>query len=96
MVKIANIGYGKFIHSEQEYLPIEYGQEFSNYVVKPNTLLMTLTRPITNNTMKVCIYPDNTKEGLLNQRVAMIPILGLRWIIDICSTSCSHLFFEIK
>jgi type I restriction enzyme S subunit len=72
VVKIANIGYSKFIFQNQEYLPNEYQKEFTKYIVNPNTILMALTRPITNNTLKVCIYPKDTKTGLLNQRVAMI------------------------
>ncbi len=72
VIKISNVSYGKFVWKNQQYLPTNFLKEFSNFLVRPNSLLMALTRPITNNTLKVCFYPENAENGLLNQRVAMI------------------------
>lgn len=71
-VKISNIQYGYFEIKNQEYLPKEFFSEYDRFVVKNNDLLMALTRPITNNTLKVCRYPKDLESGLLNQRVCKI------------------------
>lgn len=68
-VKISNIQYGKFEEKNQEYLPREFIDQHPHYIVNPKDLLMALTRPITNNTLKVCRYPETLKPALLNQRV---------------------------
>jgi type I restriction enzyme S subunit len=44
----------------------------------PNSILLALTRPITNDTLKVCLYPSDTETGILNQRVAIIN--PIRWL----------------
>lgn len=72
VIKIANIGYGEYISEKNEYLPQEFKERYKKFVVKPDTILLALTRPITNNTVKVCRYPPLEKHGLLNQRVAMV------------------------
>lgn len=72
VVKIGNIGYSEFLWQDQEYLSQRFSEDFSQYLVKPNAILMALTRPITNDTLKVCMYPKDAKVGLLNQRVAML------------------------
>ncbi|WP_190944552.1 restriction endonuclease subunit S [Nostoc flagelliforme] len=71
-IKIANISYGKFLWKQQEYLPKEFLEKYWEFQVLPKTLLIALTRPITNNTVKVCFYPEDAPIGLLNQRVALI------------------------
>ena len=72
VVKIANVGYGEFLWKQQQYLPSEFTQKHSEYRVFPDTVLLALTRPITNNTVKACLYPSSASVGLLNQRVAML------------------------
>jgi len=72
VVKIGNIGYSEFVDQGGEYLPFTFINQFREYVVESDTILMALTRPITKNTLKVCVYPKDAKTGLLNQRVAMI------------------------
>lgn len=67
-IKISNIQYGVFETKNQQYLPLVFLEKYSRFKVESSDLLMTLTRPITNNTLKVCRYPDNAETGLLNQR----------------------------
>lgn len=69
-IKISNIQYGQFEVKNQQFLPIEYLRIYKNFVVCEGDLLMALTRPITNDTLKVCRYPAGQPIGLLNQRVA--------------------------
>lgn len=71
-IKIANIGYGKFVWKQQEYLPPDFVKCYVNFSVFPSSVLIALTRPITDNTVKACMYPTDAPVGLLNQRVAML------------------------
>ncbi|WP_338353223.1 restriction endonuclease subunit S, partial [Thalassolituus oleivorans] len=69
-IKISNVQYGQFEVKNQQFLPIEYLKTYKNFVVNEGDVLMALTRPITNDTLKVCRYPSDQPTGLLNQRVA--------------------------
>jgi type I restriction enzyme S subunit len=71
-IKIANVSYGEFLWKQQEYLPTSFLEKYVEFQVVPQDLLIALTRPITNNTVKVCLYPEDAPVGLLNQRVAVI------------------------
>jgi len=71
-IKISNVQYGEFIEKNQEYLAERFLNESPSFQVHPGTLLMALTRPITNETLKVCFYPTTAKTALLNQRVCKI------------------------
>jgi type I restriction enzyme S subunit len=71
-IKISNIGYGDFLWKNQEFLPEDFPEKFPDFLVYPSDLLIALTRPITNDTVKICLYPDDAPIGLLNQRVAKI------------------------
>ena len=72
VVKIANVSYGKFVWKQQEYLPESFLDANPNFHVNSGDTLLALTRPITENRLKACVYPDNTPPALLNQRVAML------------------------
>ena len=77
-IKISNISYGEFLWKQQEFLPVGFIKECQDFLVCPKDILLALTRPITNNTVKVCKYPIDAPKGLLNQRVAIIkPYRGL-------------------
>ena len=71
-IKIANVGYSEFLWKDQEYLPQSFLSKYQSFVVRPGDLLLALTRPITNGTVKVCRYPDDAPLALLNQRVAVL------------------------
>ncbi len=74
VVKISNIGYGKYVNKNQKYLPMTYLKRYPSFVIQPKMILMALTRPITNNTLKICEYPENSSPALLNQRVCTFKI----------------------
>ena len=74
IVKIANIGYGEFHWKDQEYLPSSFLESQKAFAIQPRDLLMALTRPITNGTLKVCLYPHDGPLALLNQRVAVLRV----------------------
>ncbi|TQP23949.1 specificity determinant for hsdM and hsdR [Vibrio cholerae] len=69
VVKISNVQYGKFEVKNQQFLPSSFLDGHKKYLIVEDDLLMALTRPITNGTLKVCRYPVNQTDGLLNQRV---------------------------
>jgi len=71
-IKISNIGYGDFLWKNQEFLPEDFLKKYSDFIVSPKDLLIALTRPITNDTVKICLYPTDAPIGLLNQRVATL------------------------
>jgi type I restriction enzyme, S subunit len=72
VIKIANVGYSSFEFKAQQFLPRTFLNEQKNFKIVSGDLLIALTRPITNNTTKVCKYPLNSEPALLNQRVASI------------------------
>lgn len=72
VIKIANVSHGEFTWKQQEYLQNYFLNNYVNFQVTPNTLLLALTRPITDNNVKACLYPLNAPIGLLNQRVAAL------------------------
>jgi type I restriction enzyme S subunit len=71
-IKIANVGFGKYLTKDQDYLPSAFEGMYAGFSVKPHDLLLALTRPITANTLKVCAYPEGSRPALLNQRVAIL------------------------
>lgn len=72
VVKISNVQYCEYVEKNQEYLPSQYLNDYSEYNVSDDDLLIALTRPITNGKLKICRYPKNRNQGLLNQRVAKL------------------------
>jgi type I restriction enzyme S subunit len=72
VVKIANVGYGEFVWKDQQYLPDTFLTRYAAFEVRPGDLLLALTRPVTEGTLKVCRYPDEAPPALLNQRVALL------------------------
>lgn len=70
-IKISNVQYGEFLEKNQQYLPDDYLERYKAFLVESGNVLMALTRPITNDTLKVCRYPKGNPVGLLNQRVCM-------------------------
>lgn len=77
VIKIGNIGYSEFHWKDQQFLPKEFISSNSDFLIEHDDLLIALTRPITNNTTKVCRYPDKQRAALLNQRVASIKDIGI-------------------
>lgn len=72
VVKISNVQYGEFEIKNQEFLPSEFLAKHARFVVTEGDLLLALTRPVTNNQLKVCSYPSGFGDALLNQRVCKL------------------------
>jgi len=72
-ITISNIGHGFFIDTKERFLPTSFAKKYPQFIVRPDCILLSLTRPFTdNNTLKVCRFPTNQQNSLLNQRVAMM------------------------
>ena len=71
-IKIANVSYGRFLWKQQEYLPDGFVDKYIDFQVQPGEILLALTRPITADTVKACVYPLDAPIALLNQRVASL------------------------
>lgn len=73
VIKITNAGVGEFIKTD-EYLPAQYGNEYTSFRVFENDLILALTRPYISSGLKISRCPAEYDGALLNQRVASIRI----------------------
>ncbi|GIN27217.1 MULTISPECIES: restriction endonuclease subunit S [Bacillus] len=71
-LKIANVGFGKIEWSNLDFLPNEFLEEYSKYLLRENDIVMALTRPILNGKLKIAKVRKEDTPSLLNQRVAKI------------------------
>ncbi|OJS99305.1 restriction endonuclease subunit S [Marinobacter nauticus] len=71
VIKITNVGVGELVET-QDFLPPEFANEYSKYVVLAGDLILALTRPYISTGLKVAVCPDTYNQSLLNQRVAAI------------------------
>jgi hypothetical protein len=69
---IKNIQNGYIDWGNTSYLPIRFLQEYSDFVLYENDLVLALTRPITNDLLKVSRVDSFSNKSLLNQRNAKI------------------------
>jgi len=72
VIKIANISYGSYLDESPNFLPRTFLQEFRRFQIHAGDILLAPTRPITNNQVKTCLYPQDLPIALLNQRVAKL------------------------
>jgi type I restriction enzyme S subunit len=72
VVKIANVSYGSYLDDSPSFLLSSFLPEFRRFQIQPGDILLALTRPITNNQVKACLYPQDLPNALLNQRVAKL------------------------
>ncbi|MCA1321975.1 restriction endonuclease subunit S [Bacillus tianshenii] len=68
-IKIANVGMGKISWKEKSYLPTNFEEEYSDYVLKSNDIVMAMTRPVLRNETKISRIERSDTPSLLNQRV---------------------------
>lgn len=69
---IKNIQNGNIDWSTTSYLPEKYLTEYPSFVLKQNDIVMALTRPVTNDLLKVAVIDQLSDNSLLNQRNAKI------------------------
>ncbi|MDR3063012.1 MAG: restriction endonuclease subunit S [Methanobrevibacter sp.] len=71
-LKIANIGINKIKTLEMSFLPKNFKNQYQNYILKKEDVVLALTRPILNHKLKIAIVDDCFNDSLLNQRVGKI------------------------
>ena len=71
-LKIADVGIQKMNPSNPSFLPKQYLQTYSNFIVKKDDYVVALTRPILNGELKISQVGDFYDNALLNQRVAKL------------------------
>jgi len=71
VIKISNVGVGQ-IEPTEDFLPNEFANDYSQYLVSNNDLVIALTRPYISSGLKVSICNEMYNGSLLNQRVAAI------------------------
>ena len=71
-LKIANVGLNKIKWDADSYLPKSLADNFKDYLLNVNDVVMALTRPLLNDKLKVARLKDNDLPALLNQRVAKL------------------------
>ena len=71
-LKIADVGIQKMTPKNPSYLPLEYLDKYSQFIVSKNDYVIALTRPILNKKLKIAKVGELYDGALLNQRVAKI------------------------
>ncbi|WP_323659237.1 restriction endonuclease subunit S [Aliarcobacter butzleri] len=68
-LKIANVGIQEIKWEQNSYLPINFIEDYSKFLLQTNDIVLAMTRPILNNKLKIAKINDNDLPALLNQRV---------------------------
>ena len=72
LTKIANVDFNCMSKDNLSFLPKEYLNKYSKFILNRNDIVIALTRPILNNNLKIAIVDDFFDKSLLNQRVGKI------------------------
>lgn len=71
-LKIANVSFRKVDWSAKSYLPQDYLQKYSDYVLKQGDIVIAMTRPLLGNNLKIAKILECDENCLLNQRVGKL------------------------
>ncbi len=71
-IKITNVGVKAFVEEENNFLPENFKDIYSEVRVKEGDIVIALTRTIISSGLKVAIVPKNYDGALVNQRVAAL------------------------
>lgn len=70
-----SINHGNVESNHWNYLPNHFLENYSNFVLKTNDIVIGLNRPITNNELKIAKIPNYLDGSLLYQRAGKIDFL---------------------
>ena len=94
-LKIANVSIQQMNHDNPSYLPAEFSEEYSRFVVTQDDFVMALTRPILGKQLKIARVDSVFDGALLNQRVGkLITSLNSTFVYYLLQTS--HLISSIS
>lgn len=71
-LKIANVTFGKIDWQVKSYLPCSYLEEYKDYILKENDIVLAMTRPLLGNNLKIAKILKMDANSLLNQRVGRL------------------------
>jgi len=71
-LKIANVGFGKVEWDTVDYLPYQFENEYTKFLLSEGDIVMALTRPILGEKLKIAKVDADDAPALLNQRVAKL------------------------
>lgn len=76
LLQISNVALNKLNWDVKNYLPLEFEEKYSNFLMEKDDIVMALTRPIIQSlgNVKTCIVNDSDLPCLLNQRVGKIKV----------------------
>lgn len=75
LLRIDNISHGKICWESIAFLPYQYKEKFSNFIIHENDILVALNRPITQGKLKIAILNRSDSPCILYQRVGKIVFL---------------------
>lgn len=71
-LKISNVGKNKIEWNDESYLPKEFGEEYSAFLLNEGVYVLALTRPILGRDLKIAQLSAVDAPCLLNQRVGKV------------------------
>lgn len=71
-VKIADVGINEINHESSSFLPEEYKEKHSKYLLREGDYIVALTRPILDGKLKIARVDKVLDGSLLNQRVGKL------------------------
>jgi type I restriction enzyme, S subunit len=71
-LKIANVSFEKIIWKEISFLPYPYLDNYSNFALKIDDLVIAMTRPLIRDKLKIAKIKKKDVPSLLNQRVGKL------------------------
>ena len=71
-LKIADVSIQKMNHENPSFLPFDFIESYSKFLLKKGDYVMALTRPILNGKLKISIVDETFHNSLLNQRVGKL------------------------
>jgi type I restriction enzyme S subunit len=71
-VKIADVGINEINHDSTSYLPDDYREKYSKFLLREGDYVVALTRPILGGKLKIAKIDKALDRSLLNQRVGKL------------------------
>lgn len=71
-LKITNVGIGGLTWETCSFLPIQFLEDYKEYIVSKGDIVVAMTRPLLNMKLKIVKLTNNSDLALLNQRVGKL------------------------
>ncbi|WP_172972772.1 restriction endonuclease subunit S [Vibrio sp. B1Z05] len=71
-IKIADVGIQEISDKNISYLPVGFLEKYKKFKLDEGDIVVALTRPVLNGKLKIAYIDEESKNSLLNQRVAKL------------------------